>query len=148
VANKYPPGDRDSHDTFCRTEGWTLVRGATGKTVSHHRTYEITLWDGRVFRTRISRPINSSEYGSRMWSHILKHQLEVTQEEFWTCVRMGEVPDRGFVAMQAPPQSIPLFLLKELMRLGLSEQEALGLSSAEAAEKRAELLAQSIDEKK
>lgn len=83
-----------------------------------------------------------------MWSHILKHQLEVTQEEFWTCVRMGEVPDRGFVAMQAPPQSIPLFLLKELMRLGLSEQEALGLSSAEAAEKRAELLAQSIDEKK
>lgn len=83
-----------------------------------------------------------------MWSHILKHQLEVTQEEFWACVRMGKVPDRGFVAMQAPPQSIPLFLLKELMRLGLSEQEALGLSPAEAAEKRAELLAQSIDEKK
>lgn len=75
-----------------------------------------------------------------MWSHILKHQLEVTQEEFWVCVRKGEAPGRGFVAMQAPQQSIPLFLLKELMRLGLSEKEALGLSAAEAAQKRAELL--------
>lgn len=80
-----------------------------------------------------------------MWSHILKHQLEVTQEEFWVCVRNGEAPDRGFVAMQAPPQSIPLFLLKELMRLGLSEQEALGLSPGEAAQKRAELLSTNFE---
>lgn len=140
MANKNPPGDRESHDAFCRTEGWNLVRGATGKTVTHHKTYEITLWDGRVLRTRISRPINSSEYGPRLWSHILKQQLEVTQEEFWDCVRNGKVPDRGFAPMPAPEHSIPLFLLKELIRLGVSEKDALALTPAEAARMRADLL--------
>lgn len=76
-----------------------------------------------------------------MWAHILKQQLEVTQEEFWNCVREGQLPDRGFEPLTAPPQSLPLFLLRELMRLGVSEQEALRLTPAQAAEKRAELLA-------
>ncbi|AWR20874.1 hypothetical protein [Aurantimicrobium photophilum] len=76
-----------------------------------------------------------------MWSHILKQQLEVTQEEFWNCVREGQLPDRGFEPLTAPPQSLPLFLLRELMRLGVSEQDALTLTPAEAAEKRADLLA-------
>ena len=144
ASNTYPPADRESHDAFCRTEGWTLVRGATGKPVSHHRTYEITLWDGRVLRTRISRPINTSEYGPHMWSHILKQQLEVTQEEFWNCVRDKTLPDRGFEPLTAPPQSLPLFLLRELMRLGVSEQDALSYTPAEAARKRAELLASDL----
>lgn len=76
-----------------------------------------------------------------MWSHILKQQLEVTQEEFWNCIRDKTLPDRGFAPMEAPPQSLPLFLLRELMRLGVSEADALKLTPAEAAEKRAELLA-------
>jgi hypothetical protein len=108
----------------------------------HHRTYEITLWDGRVLRTRISRPINSSEYGPRLWSHILT-QLEVTQEEFWGCVRERKAPDRGFAPITAPAQSLPLFLLRELMNLGVSEEEALQLTPAQAAQKRVELLASS-----
>jgi hypothetical protein len=144
ASKKYPPADRESHDTFCVTEGWTLVRGATGKPVTHHRTYELTLWDGRILRTRISRPINSSQYGTQMWSHILKQQLEVTVEEFWSCVNDGQLPDRGFAPLEAPPQSIPLFLLKELMKLGVSEKEALAMTPAQAAEKRVELLAASI----
>ena len=94
-----------------------------------------------MLRTRISRPINSSEYGPKLFSHILKNQLEVRQEEFWSCVRDSKLPDRGFEPMAAPAQSIPLFLLRELMRLGVSEQEALTYTPAEAAEKRAELLA-------
>lgn len=76
-----------------------------------------------------------------MWSHILKQQLEVTQEEFWNCVRDKTLPDRGFEPLTAPPQSLPLFLLRELMRLGVSEQDALSYTPAEAARKRAELLA-------
>lgn len=80
-----------------------------------------------------------------MWSHILKQQLEVTQEEFWNCVRDKTLPDRGFEPLTAPPQSLPLFLLRELMQLGVSEQDALTYTPAEAAEKRAELLAHSSD---
>lgn len=76
-----------------------------------------------------------------MWSHILKQQLEVTQEKFWNCVRDKTLPDRGFEPLTAPPQSLPLFLLRELMRLGVSEADALKLTPAEAVEKRAELLA-------
>lgn len=76
-----------------------------------------------------------------MWSHILKQQLEGTQEEFWNCVRDKTVPDRGFAPIAAPPHSLPLFCLRELMSLGVSEKEALKLTPAKAAEKRAELLA-------
>lgn len=152
ASRKFPPADRKSHDTFCVTEVWTLVRGATGKLVQHHRTYELTLWDGRVLRTRISRPINSSGYGPQLWSFILKQQLEVTQEEFWACVQEGAVPDRGFASHVAPEQSLPLYLLRELMRLGVSEQEALTLTASQAEKKRAELylgtLAKDVDGKK
>ena len=139
ASRKYPPADRESHNTFCVTEEWTLVRGATGKPVQHHRTYELTLWDGKVLRTRISRPINSTEYGPKLWTFILKQQLEVTQEEFWVCVQQGTVPDRGFAPHVAPDQSLPLFLLRELMKLGVSEQEALALTPVQAEAKRAEL---------
>jgi hypothetical protein len=74
-----------------------------------------------------------------LWSHILKHQLEVTQQEFWACVHEGTLPDRGFAPLEAPEQSLPLYLLRELMKLGVSEQEALALTPAEAEQKRAEL---------
>lgn len=80
-----------------------------------------------------------------MWSHILKHQLEVTPEEFWNCVREKQKPDRGFAPLEAPQHSLPLFLLRELMRLGVSEVEALKLSPAEAADKRAEMLSNAQD---
>lgn len=144
ASKKYPPGNRESHDEFCVTEDWTLVRGARGMPVQHHRTYELTLWDGKVLRTRISRPINSTEYGFQMWSHILKHQLEVSQKEFWACVNEGTLPDRGNSPLQAPDQSLPLFLLKELIKLGVSEQEALTLTPAEAELRRAELYLSSL----
>lgn len=80
-----------------------------------------------------------------MWSHILKQQLEVTPEEFWNCVRDKTLPDRGFAPIEAPPQSLPLFLLRELMNLGMSEAEALKLNPAQAAEKRAEMLSNAQD---
>lgn len=108
--------------------------------MKHHRTYELILWDGRILRTRISQPIDSSQYGPRMWSHILKNQLEVTPTEFWNCVREKELPDRGQATLVATKESIPLFLLRELTRLGIPEEEAITLSAAEAAAKRDGLL--------
>src|SRR4051794_41203434 len=58
---------RDDHQRFCAVEGWVQVRNARGKPVRHHETYELSLFDGRILRTRISRPVNRTTYGPAMF---------------------------------------------------------------------------------
>lgn len=107
------PGTRAAHATFCLREGWSEARRATGKQVAHHRTYELPLADGRVLRTRISRPVDATDYGASLWQHILRDQLEVGEDEFWLCVDEGQVPDRG--QAPTPPQSaLPAWLVVKL----------------------------------
>lgn len=142
MNEKQPPASREDHDAFCTTEGWTLVRGASGRPVKHHRTYELTLWNGRILRTRISRPVDRSQYAPSMWSHILREQLEVDSVAFWACVRDGLRPDRGEAKPAQPKKTMPLFLLRELQRLGIAESRILTLDAGEAAALRAELLAE------
>ena len=77
---------RQDHERFCATEGWTLVRDVT---------YELGLPDGGVLRTRISHPPDRSAYGPSLWSHVLRDQLDVSEQEFWACVRDGTRPARG-----------------------------------------------------
>lgn len=79
----WPAPTRADHDTFCRTEGWTRVRDATGHTGTQHITDELSLPDGRILRTRISHPPNRTTYGLRMWAHILRDQLCVDEATFW-----------------------------------------------------------------
>lgn len=140
--SKHPAPTREHHDEFCEREGWIIVRGATGRPVSHHRTYELTLWNGRVLRTRISKPVDKSTYSPSTWSHILREQLEVTAEEFWSCVDDGRLPDRGAPEPQAPENAVPLYLVRALGELGVEENEALSLTPREAAE----LLARKLTE--
>lgn len=70
-----------------------------------------------------------------MWSHILRDQLGVTEEEFWACVQDGQLPDRG-----APPEPtrepIPTGLLWQLInRVGLPEDEVAAMTKEEAIER-------------
>jgi len=132
--SKHPAVTREHHDDFCVTEKWELVRGATGKPVKHHRTYELGLWDGRILRTRISKPVNSSVYGKAMWSHILREQLCVSTDEFWGCVNNAALPDRGAPAQRVVLEPLPLYLVKELTRHGVSASELDGLTPAQAQE--------------
>lgn len=141
MSEKHPVATRDDHDDFCRNEEWQLVRGSAGKPVKHHRTYELTLWDGRILRTRISRPIDSTGYSASMWSHILRNQLEVTPDVFWGCARDRIKPDRGTPATVVDRKSVPLYLVRELKRLGVDENEILNLDPAGAAQRYAVLLA-------
>jgi hypothetical protein len=131
-SGKRPAPTREHHDTFCVTEGWTLVRGATGQPVAHHRTYELGLWDGRVLRTRISRPVNGSNYGKSVWSHILREQLEVTADQFWACVIESVLPDRGAPAPARADAALPLYLVVELGRYGVDAAHLEGLNAGEA----------------
>ena len=137
---KFPNATRSDHANFCKIEKWTLVRGATGKQVTHHLTYELSLWDGRFLRTRISRPVNRDGYAKRTWQHILKTQLEVTEGEFWECVRDGLLPNRGGPVVSRPSKGVPLFLILELSKLGVSEAEIRELDAPSAAALYAKLL--------
>lgn len=128
----WPQPTRADHDAFCRTEGWSLVRDARGGTVKHHRTYELALPDGRILRTRISRPVDKSGYGPAIWQHILRDQLAVDEGTFWACVKDGAKPRRGPVHV-APAESIPAGVVFQLIhKAGVPEAEVARLSRDEA----------------
>lgn len=61
------PAPRRQHKQFCDIDGCDTVLNARGKTVRHHITYELALSDGRVLRTRISRPASNATYGPSLW---------------------------------------------------------------------------------
>lgn len=132
--SKHPKATREDHDDFCTTEGWDLVRGATGKPVQHHRTYELALPDGSTLRTRISRPIDRTQYRDSMWSHILRTQLQVTSDEFWECVTDKSLPQRSRPTTP-PRKSLPLYLVEGLARQGLPPQEISAMTEEEAKER-------------
>lgn len=127
----WPQATREDHERFCEREGWRRVRDAKGRTGTHHITYELTLPDGRVLRTRISHPPDRTAYGDNLWSHILRDQLNVPQDVFWACVRDGQLPDRGVPA--PPSETLPADLVHLLLtRVGLIEDEVSQLSKPEA----------------
>lgn len=131
--SRYPAATRADHDRFCVVERWVLVRGATGQPVRHHRTYELVLDDGRVLRTRISRPVTKDAYGPSLWSAILRDQLEVTADEFWACVGDGVLPARGPVLPVPPADAVPLGLALQLQQhLGLTDSEIGSMTKDEA----------------
>jgi len=119
---KWPQATREDHERFCKAEGWRMVRNARGHTGTHHVTYELELPDGSVLRTRISHPPDRTTYGPSIWAHILRDQLDVSEEEFWACVRDGSRPNRG--APPTPADALPADLVHLLItRVGLAEKE-------------------------
>jgi len=113
---------------FVVNEGWQQVP------FTHHETYELGLADGRVLRTRISRPPNKTTYGARMWAHILRDQLDVTADEFWTCVTYGVVPDRtSGDLVEEVDDAIPVDVVNLLVsRVGLTRRDLVGMTRHEA----------------
>ncbi|WP_282779035.1 MULTISPECIES: cytotoxic translational repressor of toxin-antitoxin stability system [unclassified Nocardia] len=115
---QYPPGNKKAHETFCRNDKWERVRNARGGVVGHHSTWELLLPDGRVLRTRISRPMDNTDYGPKLWCQILKEQLQVTEAEFWACVNDQTRPMRMREAVAIPDREpIPLGVVEKLIRL-------------------------------
>jgi len=132
----YPVATRADHATFCKREHWTEVRNSRGKGVAHHVTYELSLTDGRILRTRISRPTNRSTYGPRLWAHILRDQLDVTADEFWKCLNQRVLPTRG--APTPPGAGLPADLVYQLIhRVGLAESEVAAMTTKQAADRMA-----------
>ena len=130
----WPAPSREAHNQFCLNEGWHPVRNTRGRKTGHHITYELPLPDGRILRTRVSKPPSKDTYGARMWGHILRDQLQVDEETFWACVQKKVKPNRG--GPEAPVEALPADLVHLLRaNLHLSEAEIRGLSRQEAIER-------------
>lgn len=123
-----PAPTRADHLQFVVNEGWQQVPS------THHETYELGLADGRVLRTRISRPPNKTTYGARMWAHILRDQLDVTADEFWTCVTDGVAPDRTSAdVVEQLDDAIPVDVVNLLIsRVGLTRRDLVGMTRQDA----------------
>ena len=107
------------------------MRDARGRTGTHHITYELVLPDGRVLRTRVSHPVDRTDYGPSLWAHVLRDQLDVSAAEFWACVRDGETSARS--RPPVPTSALPADLVHLLIsRVGLSDAEVAAMSKAEA----------------
>lgn len=131
------PGTRRDHQNFCLFEGWVERRRAKGKRGSHHVNYELILPDGRILYTRISHPVDRSDYGPSLWSHILRDQLKVTAEEFWACVKDRIVPDRGQPAEH--PEGIPAGVARALVtEARIPEAEVRAMTRAQAIQRLAD----------
>ena len=124
---------RREHVRFCEVEGWRRVTSARESANKHHLTFELPLNDSRILRTRISRPPNNETYGKALWSHILRDQLCVTLNEFWSCVDDDNVPVRSTAIPVPPSAALPAGLAHQLVHiLLLSSAEVAKLSLAEA----------------
>ena len=133
------PGTRATHNQFCLTEKWEAVRNARGGKVTHHITYELPLLDGRRLRTRVSRPADNTTYGPSLWKAILREQLEVTEAEFWACVRDKQLPDRGQDAEPTASASLPAGLVYQLIHVArVHEDEVMAMTLDEANARMAE----------
>lgn len=127
------PASRRQHQKFCEIEGWEQVSDPQGRPVGHHLTYRLTLADGRVLRTRISRPANNDTYGPQLWSHILSEQLAVTAGEFWECVGQGNPPVRPGRQSPVPADALPADLVHQLLtKLHLSDSDVAALTRQQA----------------
>lgn len=130
----WPAPTRADHKRFCEREGWDRVEDARGRHGTHHFAYELNLPDGRNLRTRISYPIDRTAYGHGLWAYILREQLEVTEQEFWACVRQGVRPDRGYAVTPAEPLSARLAYML-IHDVGLGEQEVAAMTKDEAIDR-------------
>lgn len=114
-----------------------MRKRASGKRGSHHVNYELPLPDGRVLYTRISHPVDRTDYGPSIFGHILRDQLQVSADEFWDCVTHRVLPDRG--EAPHPAESIPLGVIRILIQEAhIPEAEVHSMTKAEAVARVAE----------
>ncbi|MGC4805495.1 hypothetical protein [Micromonospora sp. DT233] len=75
--------------------------------------------------------MDRSTYGPALWSHILRDQLQVSEGEFWNCVRDRDLPHRG--GPSVPAEALPAELVHLLIaRVGLDESTVAAMSKEAA----------------
>lgn len=118
---------------FCVVDGWRRKADAPGRHVAKHEVWEKTLANGVTLRTLISKGRGS--YAKGVFATILKRQLQVTDQEFWTAVDKRRAPARPQATSARPPgEALPFELVRELLAAGHTLDDLRGLSAEQAAE--------------
>jgi hypothetical protein len=113
-------------EKFCSVDNWERYGG------DDHIRFRKRLDDGRVLRTKLSHGGDRDDIG--LLTRIVRHQLEVTEEEFWDAVDSGVPPTRdpSGVPIEVQP-ALPAWLFDNLRRqVGMREEDIVHLSMDEA----------------
>ncbi len=118
--------------TFVEHDGWTeepnLARGRA-QTGDHWRSRKDRP-DGTSLRTKVSHSLRD-EIGIDLFKHILRDQLQVTEDRFWDVVRGGVTE-----VVEAPPRqaaTIPGWLVQRLiLTAGLRDADVRAMTVDEA----------------
>ena len=118
---------------FCVVDGWRRKAEAPGRHVAKHEVWEKILADGVTLRTVISKGRGS--YAKGTFATILKRQLQVTEQEFWTAVDKRRAPARTQAASARPTgEALPFELVRALLAAGHTLKDLRGLSAEQAAD--------------
>ncbi len=125
------PARYDDVRASCRVDGWTLKADAPGRTTHKHEVWTKALADGTSLRSVISK--GRGEYSPQMMSWIIKHELRVTEREFWAAVRDGVAPARPQARPDRPRNELlPLSLVRALQAMSYTPDDLRGLTLEEA----------------
>lgn len=97
-----------------------------------HIFFEKLLPDGRLLQTHISHD-RTSRISAGRFSGILKDQLEISRDEFWTAIRAGEPVDRPVPLDEDEAVEHEAWVIQILAgELHMSPDEIAALSEEEA----------------
>jgi len=120
---------------FCQVDGWVDLTQEAGRKRRHHLRFAKVLADGRTLYTRISLGSGSIE-DHALFTHILRDQLEITEEQFWAAVDQGVPPTRpGSRQAERPPGAyLEYGLVKGLLQAGYTQQQIATMGKDEGVE--------------
>lgn len=121
-------------ETFLKCAGWlpepNLARGRARR--GDHARYSRELPDGTRLRTKVSGHPRE-EIGDNLFGHILRDQLRVSEEEFWSVVRGRDEGQAASASERPACPGVPGWLVDRLIEtVGLDETAVLGMTAAEA----------------
>ncbi len=125
------PARYDDVRTFCRVDGWERKADSPGRSVAKHEVWIKPLRDGALLRTVISK--GRGTYKLSTTARILKHELRVTEAEFWAAVQKATPPLRpGTRPREASRETLPLSVVRALLAAGYAADDMRTLTLAEA----------------
>jgi hypothetical protein len=116
--------------TFCQVDSWSRKADSPGRSVRKHEVWTKALADGSTLHAVVSK--GRGEYSARMMAWIVKHELRVTEEQFWAAVRHGVAPEREATPARPRGELLPLALMKALLAAGYTIDDVRDLTHEEA----------------
>ena len=122
----------DDLRAFCRLDEWTCLSATAGRKTRKHEVWTKSLPDGTTLRVVISKGRGS--YSPQMAAYILKHELHLSEDEFWSAVRTRKAPQRPQEPARPEGELLPLSLVRALLAAGYSQADVAGLTRTQAEE--------------